>query len=106
MSRASLIAFSKRGGKVASVCRSLRPGSPAARAQHPGAYRLPRHLSPTAHLAHACLLAVIKGKTERIAKGGKRPLGGVGLGAFQAQAHVLAPGLKLCLPLFLSPPAQ
>jgi hypothetical protein len=34
--------------------------------------------------AHTKLLAVIKGKPERVAKRGKRPLGGVGLGALES----------------------
>ena len=34
-------------------------------------------------LAHAKLFAVIKGKTERVAKGGELSLGGVSLGTFE-----------------------
>ena len=58
-----------------------------------------------ARLSHASLLSVIKSKPEGIAKGGKRPLGGVGLGAFKRKLVGLPRGRGLPL-LFLIPPAQ
>ena len=66
-----------------------------------------KHLGADARaLAHACLLAVVKSKPEGVAKGGKRPLGGVGLGTFERKLMCLPRGRGLCLPPFLIPPAQ
>ena len=49
--------------------------------------------SRAAHFAHASLLSVIKGKPEGVAKGGKRPLGGIGLGAFKRNSCA-CPGVE------------
>src|SRR6476661_7903145 len=51
------------------------------RIEQPRACRRRRLNRP--RLAHACLLSVVEGKPEWVAKSSKRPLGGVGLGAFQ-----------------------
>ena len=56
--------------------------------------------------AHAKLLSVIKGKPEGVAKGGERPLGGVGLGTFERKLVSLPRGRGSCLPRSLIPPAQ
>ena len=55
-------------------------------AQHPGAQmrvlvRLPDSRGP--HFSHAGLLTIVKSKPEGVAKGGKRALGSIGLGAFK-----------------------
>ena len=57
-------------------------------------------------LADAKLLSVIKGKPEGIAEGGKRPLGGIGLGTFERKLVSLPRGRGLGLPRSLIPPAQ
>ena len=48
--------------------------------------------------AHANLLAVIKGKTKGVAEGGKRPLGGIGLGTFKRKLVSLPRGRGLAFP--------
>ena len=65
--------------------------------EHPGADR--RRSLLASRLAHAELLAVIKSKTEGVAKGGERPLGGVGLGAFKRKLVSLPRGRGLAFPV-------
>ena len=72
--------LAKRAGKLTWFVEACFLGT-RCRAQHPGANW--RRSLLASRLAHANLLAVIKGKTEGIAEGGKRPLGGIGLGAFK-----------------------
>ena len=46
----------------------------------------------TAHLADAGLLAVVEGEAKGVAEGGKRPLGGIGLGTFKRELMCLPRG--------------
>ena len=48
--------------------------------------------------AYAKLLTIIKGKPERIAKGGERPLGGIGLGTFERKLVSLPRGRGFAFP--------
>ena len=95
--------FSKRGGKFARFVEACFLRS-SCRADHPRAYWRRRFNRP--RLAHADLLSVIERKPEWVAKGGKRPLGGIGLGTFERKLVSLPRGRGLGLLPSLIPPAQ